>query len=64
MGDLFMSLIHTFELNGVNSFQYLIELQQHASVVAASSSEWTPWTYRRRWIGPVAHDDTRVTIGL
>ena len=30
MGDLFMSLIHTCELNGVNAFDYLTELQRHA----------------------------------
>lgn len=30
MGDLFMSLIHTCELNSVNPFDYLIELQRHA----------------------------------
>src|SRR5712691_6943797 len=30
MGDLFMSLIHTCELNGVNPFDYLNELQRHS----------------------------------
>jgi len=30
MGDLFMSLIHTCELNGANAFDYLTELQRHA----------------------------------
>ena len=30
VGDLFMSLIHTCQLYGVNSFDYLIELQRHA----------------------------------
>src|SRR6266704_3093764 len=29
VGDLFMSLIHTCQLCGVNSFEYLIELQRH-----------------------------------
>jgi transposase len=29
VGDLFMSLIHTCELCGVNSFDYLTELQRH-----------------------------------
>ena len=28
MGDLFMSLIHTCQLGGANSFDYLIELQR------------------------------------
>jgi transposase len=45
-GDLFMSLIHTCELCGANSFDYLTELQRHAREVAASPSEWMPWNYR------------------
>ena len=30
VGDLFMSLIHTCQLNDVNPFDYLTELQRHA----------------------------------
>jgi len=30
MGDLFMSLIRTCELNGANAFDYLMELLRHA----------------------------------
>ena len=30
VGDLFMSLIHTCELNGANPFDYLTELLRHA----------------------------------
>jgi len=36
VGDLFMSLIHTCELNGVNPFDYLTELQKHAEELARS----------------------------
>jgi len=46
VGDLFMSLIHTCQLNGVNSFAYLVELLRHAVQVAASPREWMPWCYR------------------
>lgn len=46
VGDLFMSLIHTCDLNGVNPFQYLIALQEHAEELKATSSAWMPWTYR------------------
>ena len=46
MGDLFMSLIHTCELNGVNAFDYLTELQRHVGELARNPSEWMPWTYR------------------
>jgi len=47
VGDLFMSLIHTCQLCGANSFDYLIELQRHAQELAACPTEWMPWNYRR-----------------
>jgi transposase len=46
VGDLFMSLIHTCQLCGSNSFDYLIELQRHAQELAACPTEWMPWNYR------------------
>jgi len=46
VGDLFMSLIHTCQLCGANSFDYLIELQRHAQELAASPAQWMPWNYR------------------
>ncbi len=46
VGDLFMSLIHTCELNGANPFDYLTELQRHAEEVKSNPSEWMPWNYR------------------
>jgi hypothetical protein len=46
VGDLFMSLIHTCQLYGANSFDYLIELQRHARELAACPAEWMPWKYR------------------
>ena len=46
VGDLFMSLIHTCELNGANPLDYLTELQRHSAEVAARPSEWMPWNYR------------------
>jgi hypothetical protein len=46
VGDLFMSLIHTCQLCEANSFDYLIELQRHASELASSPAEWMPWNYR------------------
>jgi hypothetical protein len=45
VGDLFTSLIHTCDLNKVNSFDYLTELQRHATELAASPAEWMPWNY-------------------
>lgn len=46
MGDLFMSLIHTCELNGINPFDYLTELQRHAEELKQNPPEWMPWNYR------------------
>ena len=46
VGDLFMILIHTCQLAGVNSFEYLTELQRHAGELASSPTEWMPWNYR------------------
>jgi transposase len=46
VGDLFMSLIHTCELCGANSFDYLTELQRNAQKLAANPAEWMPWNYR------------------
>jgi len=46
VGDLFMSLIHTCQLCGTNSFDYLVELQRHARELAACPEEWMPWNYR------------------
>lgn len=45
VGDLFMSLIHTCELNGANPFHYLIELQKHERELAAAPADWMPWNY-------------------
>jgi transposase len=46
VGDLFMSLIHTCELNEVNPFDYLTELQKHAKELSVAPDRWLPWNYR------------------
>jgi len=46
MGDLFMSLIHTCELNDVNAFDYLTELLRHPEELKQNPSEWMSWNYR------------------
>jgi transposase len=46
VGDLFMSLIHTCELGGVNPFDYLTELARHTKELAANPRDWMPWNYR------------------
>jgi hypothetical protein len=46
VGDLYMSLIHTCELNETNPFHYLTELQNHATELAQHPAAWMPWNYR------------------
>jgi transposase len=46
VGDLFMSLIYTCQLNQANPFDYLTQLQRHSDQVAASPQLWMPWNYR------------------
>jgi len=46
VGDLYMSLIHTCELNHANPFDYLTELQRHAEELKQNPSAWMPWNYR------------------
>jgi len=47
VGDMFMSLIHTCELNAINPFDYLSELQEHAAAVAQCPANWLPWNYKQ-----------------
>ena len=47
VGDLFMSLIHTCELEGVNAFEYLVQLQKNLERVETHPADWLPWNYRR-----------------
>jgi hypothetical protein len=58
VGDLFMSLIHTCELCGANSFDYLTELQRHARELMADPTQWMPWNYRQTIAQAVAAVDT------
>jgi transposase len=46
VGDLFMSLVHTCELNKVNPFDYLTELLRHPAELAVRPGEWMPWNYK------------------
>jgi len=46
VGDLFMSIIHTCELNKVGAFDYLVAVLRHHEAVAKNPAEWMPWNYR------------------
>jgi transposase len=46
VGDIYMSLIKTCELNKVNPPEYLTALQRNHQAVKANPGEWMPWTFR------------------
>ena len=46
VGDIFMTLIHTCELNGINALDYLNQLQIHAADIARHPDRWMPWNYQ------------------
>jgi hypothetical protein len=45
VGDTFMTLIHSAELNGVEPFEYLVEMLKHVEDVKQEPSRWLPWNY-------------------
>ena len=45
--DLYMSIIHTCVLNGADPFDYLIELERHASEMKKNPHLWLPWNYQK-----------------
>ncbi len=45
IGDLFMSLIHTCNLQDVNPFEYLTALQEHSSDIFQHPENWLPWNF-------------------
>jgi transposase len=58
VGDLFMTLIHTCQLCGANSLDYLTELQRHAQELIARPAEWMPWNYRETLTRTVPSSDS------
>ena len=46
VGDVFMSLIHTAELNDIAPFEYLVALQRHEAELAVNPAAWMPWNYQ------------------
>jgi hypothetical protein len=51
VGDVFMSLIHTAELNDIAAFPYLVALQRHHQAVARAPGAWLPWNYQAALAG-------------
>jgi hypothetical protein len=46
VGDVYMSLIFTAEMNGENSFEYLCALTANERELGENPSAWLPWTFR------------------
>jgi transposase len=46
VADLFMSLIHTCELQKVNPFDYLVACAQNKSRIEENPANWMPWNYK------------------
>ncbi len=46
LGDIFMTLILTSELHGINPYDYLTALLKHPKAVAERPWDWLPWTYQ------------------
>jgi hypothetical protein len=45
IGDGYMSLIYTCQLNRVDPLRYLVALLEHRAEVAAAPAAWLPWNY-------------------
>src|SRR5258708_13335043 len=43
VGDIFMSLLHTCQLNGLNPFDYLMALQEHSPNLKQHPTQSLPW---------------------
>lgn len=48
VGDGLMSLIETAIRQGVNAWDYLNSLQEHAEVVRENPAQWLPWNYQEQ----------------
>ena len=46
-GDLFMSLIQTCRLNGINPSEYLQAIATHPEAAKLVPQSWLPWNYPR-----------------
>jgi transposase len=47
VGDTFMALTYTANLNGKNPVHYLTSLLEHPEAVAANPKAWLPWNYEQ-----------------
>lgn len=65
IGDIFMTLIHTAEVCGVNAWDYLTQLQRHHEAVVANVGAWMPWNYTQTLAAhsaPATTDDPTASV--
>jgi hypothetical protein len=48
IGDIFMSIIHTCNLSGINAFEYLTVLEKNSREIFKNPNQWLPWNYRQQ----------------
>lgn len=48
IGDILMSVMETCILNNVNSWEYLVAIQEHQNDVRKNPALWVPWAYEAR----------------
>ncbi len=48
IGDLFMSIIYTCNLEDVNAFEYLNALEEHSAELFKHPELWLPWNYHEQ----------------
>ena len=47
VADIFMTIIHTCELNKVNPFDYMVAIAEKFEAAAATPMNWLPWNYQQ-----------------
>jgi transposase len=45
VGDTFMTIFHSAELNGANPLHYLVSLLRHPDQINEAPESWMPWNY-------------------
>jgi len=55
VADLFMTLIHTSELEEINPYDYLVALLRNCDKVFAAPENWLPWNYKQTLADIEAH---------
>ena len=45
LGDILLSVIETCQLNKINPYHYLVEIQEHRDRVKEDPTLWLPWNY-------------------